>query len=91
MRKELSFEGNKITTLNEEIAIKLGEWEEGCDPRDIPNYKIGTYRGDSVYAINDVLYTIEDRSWTCNSEYHWYLKEVTDNCYKHFNRTRGEM
>ena len=84
MRKELSFVGNKITSLNEEIAIFNGVWDEDCDPRDIPDYKIGSYRGKSIYKINGVLYTLKESSWTCNSEYHWYLQEVTENCYKYF-------
>ena len=84
MRRELKFEGNDITSLNKEISIRFGDWEEGNNPNDIPNYVIGSYRGKPVYKIKDVLYMLEDSSWVFNSEYHWYLKEVTEKCYKYF-------
>lgn len=73
MSKELKFEGNEETTLNKEIALYLEEWEEGEDPNNISDYEVG----NSIYNIKNTMYKLTEYSWTCNTEYHWYLKEIT--------------
>lgn len=92
MRKELSFTGNKITSLNEEIALMLGDWNKGEDPRNIPTYFIGKYRRKSVYKIDNFLYFFDnENSWTCNSEYVWELIEASEGCYKCFHTSNQQV
>ena len=92
MRKKINLEGSRITDIETEIAVYMGHWKRGEEnPQLIPEYKIGKYKGRNVYKVEDRLYQLDPDSWVFNTEYHWYLEEASDNCYKQFNLQRPKI
>lgn len=70
----IKFVGNNITTLINEIA----EYSDN-------DYEVkGFFSGEKIYRIKNKLYYLTDDSWSCNTEYHWYLQELGPRGYEYF-------
>lgn len=52
--------------------------------------EIGCFAGETIYKIDDRLYYLTDDSYTFNTEHHYYLKEVSDKCYREFGLNKPE-
>lgn len=76
-KDSIEFHGNRNSHINREIAELIGD-KEG------ENYEVGTYLNRPIFEINDKLYYLTNDSYTFNTEFHWYLREVGKKCYEHF-------
>ncbi|RXT14860.1 hypothetical protein [Ammoniphilus sp. CFH 90114] len=83
-RKELQYDTYNGADLHYLIACHVGDFKEDEDPRLIPDYRVGEYRGRSVFEINGVLYQPTDDCWSFNNEIHYYLRELTPKGYSVF-------
>lgn len=73
----IEFIGNKFTKVMDEIA-------EYVEFKDDENEVKGFYSGEKIYRIKNKLYYLTDDSWSCNTEYHWYLQELGPRGYEYF-------
>lgn len=78
---EIYLYGNAMSIDIESALINDKEYSDA-------NYKeIGYYCNKFIYEINKKLYYLTEDSYTFNTEYHLYLKEVGASIYKYFGYT----
>ena len=84
--EELEFHGDQGGTLDYEIHDFLKENGLKTDLRE--SYKVDFWehfqaeKADDVgnlYYFLDGYWALDDRSWTFNNEFHWYLRKLDEN------------
>lgn len=69
---------NKLSCTLEE-ALRADEYY-----KDLEFEKVGYFAGETIYKVGKRLYYLTDDSYRFNTEHYYYLKEVSNKCYKEF-------